>query len=752
MTYGWVTKFFDLDDGKILATTAGSHESGLNIIDLSKNEIKKLTFKKYIPQAYTVFYIVKNSEGVFSIATDVGIFEFLYPSLKFSKIKFIGIPDSVQIKDFHKDTYGDSWVLTSQGIYRKKKNKIDYEKLKFTFQLGDEVRINSAVSVVESKKNGLWILTNERLFNYNYKTAQITSVGNDKTKGDIFGSQDINSLYDDGSGVVWVGTWQGGLSRLDVNSGKIKTYTVNDGLPSMSIQSIICDENNQSLWISTFEGMSRFDIKQEKFYNYSIEDGIQSQLFADGSFLKSSNGSFLFGGSNGFTIFDPNNLNIASEAPKVFFTDFKLFNKSVIPSKNSLLEKPIYDTKDLTLKYDQNNITIEFQVLHYSNPLKNKIIYKLENYDEDWRDAHNYHAAFYPNLPPGKYIFKVKAANNNGVWNEEGASLNIHILPPWWNTTWAYTVYFLLTIIGIFFADRYFRYRVLQQERQKNQARELAQAKEIKKAYYKLEESHETLKKTQAQLIQSEKMASLGELTAGIAHEIQNPLNFVNNFSEVNTELIDELREEVDKGNLDEVKAIAKDIKENEQKINHHGKRADAIVKGMLQHSRTTSGQKELTDINALADEYLRLAYHGLRAKDKSFNATMKTEFDESIDSFNIVSQDIGRVLLNLINNAFYAVTEKKKSGIESYEPTVTISTKKEGNKIEIRVNDNGNGIPESVKEKIFQPFFTTKPTGQGTGLGLSLAYDIVTKGHDGELRVETKEGEGTEFRVLIPI
>jgi len=262
------------------------------------------------------------------------------------------------------------------------------------------------------------------------------------------------------------------------------------------------------------------------------------------------------------------------------------------------------------------------------------------------------------------------------------------------------------------------------------------------------------LNATQSQLIQSEKMASLGELTAGIAHEIQNPLNFVNNFSEVNAELIDELTQELEKGKIEEAIAIAKDIKDNEQKINHHGKRADAIVKGMLQHSRSSTGIKEPTNINELADEYLRLAYHGLRAKDKTFNASMKTDFDVSIGTINIIPQDIGRVVLNLITNAFYAVTDKKKNLPEGtiYDPVVTVSTKKEKGKIKIKVHDNGNGIPSKVIDKIFQPFFTTKPTGQGTGLGLSMSYDIVTKGHGGELKVDTKEGVYTEFVIILPL
>ena len=272
---------------------------------------------------------------------------------------------------------------------------------------------------------------------------------------------------------------------------------------------------------------------------------------------------------------------------------------------------------------------------------------------------------------------------------------------------------------------------------------------EIKAARKNAEEALTELKSTQSQLIQSEKMASLGELTAGISHEIQNPLNFVNNFSEVSTELIDEMKEELAKGNGQLANEIADDLKQNLEKINHHGKRAGDIVKGMLQHSRTSSGQKEPTDINALCDEYLRLAYHGLRAKDKSFNATMKTEFDQGIGKINIIPQDIGRVILNLITNAFYAVNEKTKQNITGYEPIVDVSTKKEGKNVLITVKDNGNGIPKSIVDKIFQPFFTTKPTGQGTGLGLSLSYDIV-KAHGGALKVQTLSAEEAALTVKV--
>jgi two-component system NtrC family sensor kinase len=298
----------------------------------------------------------------------------------------------------------------------------------------------------------------------------------------------------------------------------------------------------------------------------------------------------------------------------------------------------------------------------------------------------------------------------------------------------------------------------LEQEQEKRQImadQNMILEKKVEERTYQLNESLLNLQNTQKQLIQSEKMASLGELTAGIAHEIQNPLNFVNNFSEVTTELLGELREDSIQKLPDTEKenamAIIKDAIENLQKITHHGKRADAIVKGMLQHSRSSTGIKEPSDINKLADEYLRLAYHGIHAKENSFNAIMKTDFDVTIGKVNIIPQDIGRVLLNLYNNAFYAVNEKTKQQIQGYEPTVTLSTKKMNDKVVLTVMDNGNGIPQKVIDKIFQPFFTTKPTGQGTGLGLSLSYDIV-KAHGGELKVETKEGEYAEFIIQLPI
>ena len=307
-------------------------------------------------------------------------------------------------------------------------------------------------------------------------------------------------------------------------------------------------------------------------------------------------------------------------------------------------------------------------------------------------------------------------------------------------------LYALLAVLGVVLLITFILYR---NNRQKQVANALLQQQKEE-----IQSTLNLLQSTQAQLIQSEKLASLGELTAGIAHEIQNPLNFVNNFAEVSAEMLDEMHEELEKGDTTEAIAIATDLKTNLEKINHHGQRASAIVKGMLEHSRQSRDVacNVSTDINALADEYLRLAYYGLRAKDNDFNCKIETHFDPDLPLVSVIPQDIGRVLLNLINNAFYAISEKAKQGIEGYQPTVMINTRKLENVIEIRVEDNGNGIPETIKDKIFQPFFTTKPTGQGTGLGLSLAYDIVTKGHGGTLEVRTQINEGTEFIIQLQL
>jgi len=539
---------------------------------------------------------------------------------------------------------------------------------------------------------------------------------------------------------------------LDSKPGIITQYD-SQGKSLKNVESILVDDEDH-LWLGTGNGLIDFDPITKVARRYFAADGLQDDSFNRFAIFKSSTGDCYIGGIVGFSIFRPENIKQSQYQPPVVFTDFKLYQQSVPIGEDSPLKKSITLLDQLDLDYDQNDFSFSFATLDFSNPQKIEYKYILKNHDVDWIYAGHLNSASYTNMDPGSYSLKVMATNSDGVWSEKTALMNIRIYPPWYQTTFAYFIYGLIFILGVILVDRVQRIRLKEKERARASEKELAQAKEIEKAYNEL-------KTTQKQLIHAEKMASLGELTAGIAHEIQNPLNFVNNFSEVNTELIEELKEEAIKGDMKVVLAIADDISGNEKKINHHGKRADAIVKGMLQHSRSSSGVKEPTDINALTDEYLRLAYHGLRAKDKSFNASMKTNFDPAIGNINVIPQDMGRVILNLITNAFYAVDEKKKmqtlEGFEYYEPTVSVSTKLiippsgKATGVEISVNDNGSGIPKNVLDKIFQPFFTTKPTGQGTGLGLSMSYDIV-KAHGGELKVETKEGEGTSFTIFLAI
>ncbi|SFT77606.1 Two component regulator propeller [Algoriphagus locisalis] len=419
----------------------------------------------------------------------------------------------------------------------------------------------------------------------------------------------------------------------------------------------------------------------------------------------------------------------------------------------------------LVLPYKNNDINIDFGTDELSKPFLVEYQYMLDGYDENWSPILRKTTANFGNIQEGKYTFKVKARftgpvdSGAGEWTEP-ISYSFEVSPPPYRTWWAYLIYGLLFISLIYPISIYQRNQVIKAENERTKERELAHAKAIEVAYTELASTHENLKDTQAQLLHSEKMASLGELMAGIAHEIQNPLNFVNNFSEVTNELVKEIKEERARPDEERDKEleddILEDIESNLEKITKHGKRAGAIVKGMLQHSRSGKGSKEPTNLNMLADEYLRLSYHGLRAKDSSFNSDFEMDFDSDLPLIPMVSQDMGRVLLNLFNNAFYAVNEQKKEMGEDYKPLVAVQTSKvemgkDKQGIQLKVTDNGKGIPKAILEKVFQPFFTTKPTGQGTGLGLSLSYDII-KAHYGEIRVESIEGKGTTFTINLYI
>jgi signal transduction histidine kinase/ligand-binding sensor domain-containing protein len=749
---GWVFRIFEDEQGEVWIGTRGAGENaGISRLDLENKVAHPYFFKDIFPGERLYDLYAGISPGKMFFASDKGAKLLDYKNMAVKDTTMALLNDTIPVNNMIKDSRGNVWYCSYWGLYKQhvQTGRIEhFDLMELPFS---GINSNSVTNLYESPQHGLWIITDDGLFLYDYQSGKISRHGMNPERGRSFPVQDINSLYASSDGILWVGTWQGGLCRYNPATGDIKTYTTNDGLPSMSIQGILGDEKNNALWLSTFVGISRFSLDNEQFNNFSLRDGIQGLLYADGQYLKTSSGYFLFGGNNGVTYFRPDDIAENAQPPITYITRFNVGDKSYN------LGQDYPDKKSFNLAHDENNISIDFTGIQYDDPVKNKFAFMLQNFDKAWREVGNQQSAYYYNLPPGSYTFQVKAANSHGVWNKEPVSMSFVIKPPWWQTWWAFGIYAVIFFGFIISYDRWRKNRLLEKERQLTREKELAHAREIEKAY-------KELKSTQNQLIHAEKMASLGELTAGIAHEIQNPLNFVNNFSEVSAELIDEVSEElvktrhalslVDANPLNEAEAILTDIKQNLEKITHHGRRADAIVKGMLAHSRSGKGEKELTDINQLADEFLRLSYHGLRAKNKDFNAEFKTDFDANLPKVNVVSQDIGRVLLNLINNAFQAVGT---GHAPSQQPMVTVSTRNLGDKIEISVKDNGPGIPEEIKNKIFQPFFTTKPTGQGTGLGLSLSYDIV-KAHGGELNVEMLEGEGlpageagTEFIIQLP-
>jgi len=625
--------------------------------------------------------------------------------------------------------------------------------------------------------------------------------------GPISGVQrSVYSLAENKEGELWAGTQAGILFRiifqetasgnLDVPNARVEEISEKDGVRGLS--GLVVGPVEGKVYTSGIEGFYYFDSSTQEFERdavFSFSDEVaninldtyglgvaetgnvyldfkgEKRLAvrqADGTFKLQSypfnlitssrvasafteqSGVIWFGTEEGLLRLDPNKEYKTDHPLPIFFTSVLVGEMNL-----ALTEKLAGSTPEIPFK--GNSIRFDYVAPYFVK--ENQIRYQtfLEGLDEDWGAWEDKVYREFSNLPFGTYTFRVKAKNTFGTVSDE-IVYTFEILPPWYATWWAYLLYFLSFGLIVYGVVKLQTGRILAKEREKNLVRELAQSKEIEKAY-------QDLKATQAQLIQSEKMASLGELTAGIAHEIQNPLNFVNNFSEVSNELIDELEEERAKSpeSRDEklISQTLADLKENLTKIKHHGKRADFIVKGMLEHSRTSSADKKLTNLNGLADEFLRLSYHGLRAKDKSFNADFETDLDPNLPKVNVVAQDIGRVVLNLINNAFYAVNEQKSKLSqsselwESYKPMVKVSTRlvdlagESG--VEICIADNGAGIPKAIKDKIFQPFFTTKPTGSGTGLGLSLSYDII-KAHGGDLRVKSVEGEGTEMIFFLPL
>jgi signal transduction histidine kinase len=671
-----------------------------------------------------VAFIEKGPSDLLLLSTFNGLHTFNAITEEFDEILFGHDDMTVRLTHYNED--GTLWIGSSIGLdlYDMNTNEV----IHYHSAAGDSSKIRDGEirSLEIDEKGYVWVAGYRGLFRFDPDHRSFDVL--------LEGSFNESRVFIDHDEEVWLSAESSLFHYNPVNSSLDKNDDLANYL-NFSPPSLMMDFGQGSLWIKCGNGFVLYN-KKTKGTTYVGQSWFDHNLI-DRMMISTLSGQILIGSFGGYYDFHPDDIKLKSINSEPFISKYFIESEVHIPEMSNTQNSEI---NRVVLSFDQKNLAFEFDVIDYfSKGLEKILLFKLEGFDQEWRHKEGETRAFYYNLKPGTYTFRVKSSNLYGESGED--AMVIKIDPPWYQTIWAYCIYGLLFIGGVYSTHIIQKGRVVRKEREHIQQKELAQAKEIEKAY-------KELKATQSQLIQSEKMASLGELTAGIAHEIQNPLNFVNNFSEVNKELLDELKVErsklKDKRDEKLEEEIINDLEKNTEKINHHGRRADSIVKGMLQHSRTSNGVKEPTDINALADEYLRLAYHGLRAKDKSFNADFKTNLDPSLPKINAVPQDIGRVLLNLINNAFHAVADVEK-------PEVIVSTKKLEDKIEISVRDNGEGIPEQVRDKIFQPFFTTKPTGSGTGLGLSLSYDIV-KAHGGELKLEAPKYEGTTFLVILPI
>jgi signal transduction histidine kinase/ligand-binding sensor domain-containing protein len=549
-------------------------------------------------------------------------------------------------------------------------------------------------------------------------------------------------------GTLWVGTPEGLAIIEDDPPRMTALLTTKDGLRANNATSMAFSPVSGTLWLGTNGGLTEIDPRTRKVLRtVSKQDGlVDNEVWYYGSVVIAGDGTIYFGTAKGLSIYSPQLDKSNTAFPILRFT------------KANFTESSSGD----------NEVVFEYAALSFTNEKLVRYKTRMVGYDKDWSAETPEVKIRYTNLPAfvlaRSYTFEMVACNNAGLWAETPLQYSITVQPPWWFRWWwlAANVVFLVGVVYSFS-----RLRIKQLEKRSRElertveerTQEIRQkADEINRQAQELAAKNDELVKTQEQLVMQEKLASLGSLTAAIAHEIKNPLNFVNNFAELSKELTQILKQDfgkqkdkIDPDSVQNIDDLLTDLEHNVTKITEHGKRADGIVRGMLLHSQGKSGERLSTDINILLDEYVHLAYHGLRAQDVSLNVSIKTDYDKSIGEIMVVPQNISRVFLNVINNACYAANEKKKKVPPPFTPTVTVCSKNLDDKVEIRVRDNGIGIPKENLDKIFNPFFTTKPTGKGTGLGLSLSYDIVVKEHSGELKVESVAGEYSEFIIILP-
>ena len=734
-----------------------------------------------------------------------------------------GARNGTQVTALYEDGAGAVWAGTrAAGLFRVRDG--DLERTPFSSPTGTP----SVTAILEGQDGRFWVGTATRglaLYDRDAGEAQFLT----GRRGGAGGALRVRSLAETEAGALWVGTetglcrlsggalgclpaldgatvyalhadgrtlWagtDGGLARVE--GARVTRYTAEaTDLPGDDVYAVVPDDTG-TLWLATSGGIARFEPVTETFAPRLGGGG--AERIPNTAAARGPDGRLYFGGTRGLLTFDPQSLRPRNAIPpEVAITGVDIAGQPVGPGDDGVLDAAAPLAERVVLDPDQDYLTVHYAGLHFSDPAQNTYRVRLDGLDDDWRPVGRTREATFSTLPPGDYTFEVQAANADGVWSAQAASLGVVVLPPWWRTWWALAGFAALGVAGLVQTDRWQRARLLRRERERAERREaelraetaeaehrkaqaeLERAREVEEANAKLEAANgrleasiRELKETQAQLVQSEKLASLGQLTAGIAHEIKNPLNFVNNFADLSVDLAAELRDEIGGAGdrparevLDEVGPILDDLADNARRIHEHGQRADRIVRAMLLHSRGGAEDRARVDVNAFVEEYANLAYHGARANDAGLVVALERDYDEAAGEAEVVPQDLGRVLINLLTNAFHAVARRAAADPDGPAPTVTVRTRREaapppgavggaagGAAVVVEVVDNGVGMPEDVRRRVFEPFFTTKPTGEGTGLGLSLAHDIVVGVHGGEIAVASEEGRGTTFTVTLP-
>jgi ligand-binding sensor domain-containing protein/signal transduction histidine kinase len=738
-------------DGALwIATNDGIHISG------RQRRTWQHIGENMLPDVRTLCLLTDRQGRVWA-GTQAGLHLF---AVEDSRVRKLPLPfdatDGLRIMALHEGGNGVIWIGAESGLFAH-----DPARGTLTHYL-DRERTQMGpgpvqpLCILEGRDGRIWVGSNgEGLFRLNPADGQTERYA--RAPGGLAASS-VSSIYRSADGALWMGTIGGGLQRLDPRDMHFTTLTEEDGLANNTVYGVLGDAEGR-LWISSNRGITRYDPRTRAFTNFVAADGLQEDEFNLGAYANDAEGRMYFGGGNGLNEFYPLDIKCNTQPPRVVITGMRAWAAG--HGTRNFLPQGTGEARVLT--HDESVITVEFAALEFSDPARNAYSWKLEGLQDDWVDSSHVRFAMFTGLPPGDYTFMLRASNNHGVWSADTAELAFSISPPWYGSWWFRT---LMLLIAIAFILLLFRSRMqaarkharnLEDQLQRRTGELQAHRDELQEKVAALDEARSTLRSTQAKLTYASKMASLGEMTAGIAHEIKNPINFVNNFAFSSVDIADELKEELEKGEdentplAERIAPLLEELVTSARKISEHGARVDRIVQSMLLHSHGKAGEAEAVVLNEFLDQYVTLAFHGMRAQVQNFTVTILREFDEAVGQVPMIRQDLARVFVNLLNNAFQAVSERSSDADGSYEPTVRVRTRRDDGNAVVMIEDNGRGVPEKLREKIFEPFFTTKTAGTGTGLGLSLSYEIVVDGHGGSLRYERAELGGACFIITLP-